>query len=258
MSFITVSAGVGIASGLYGIGKSISQSSQANKVKTARPSYQIPQEFMQNAALAKNMAQIGMPQQQYNNQQNAINSNQASGIQALNRSANPGSGIASVVRASNDANNNLNAQDAMARQQNQRYFIGQNAQLGQQRLAQQQYNDFDRYTENYNESAALKGAANQNLQNGVNGLSNVAMGLATMGGSPGSVQTMGQKNNMEQLSPAKQLGFGSGFYTAPNTNFNPYGTNGVNPANPLYTGWNQFTGQPSNTPPYYPSPFIRK
>lgn len=191
MAFIGVAAAIAAGSALYGVGKGIAQGSQANKIdkNNPRPTYQIPQEYLDNVNMARQMAQVGLPQQQYNNQLNQIGTNQAGGIQALGRSANPGSGIASLVRASNDAGNTLNAQDAAARQANQRFYIGENGVLGQQKLAQQQYNKFDKYTEQFNKSAALRGAANQNIQNGINGASSAALGLASVsnGGSLGGM-----------------------------------------------------------------------
>lgn len=176
MSFLIVSAAIGAGSALYGVGKSISQSSKAHSIdaNNARPTYTIPDEYKQNVAMAKHMAQIGLPQQQYNNQLNGILGSQASAIGSLSNSANPGANLAAIVRQGDAATGNLNASDAAARQNNQRYAIGQNAQLGQQQLAAQQYNKFDKYTENYNESAALKGAASQNMQNGINGAAKMA------------------------------------------------------------------------------------
>lgn len=179
MSFLITSAAIGAGSALYGIGKSISQSSQANKIdkNNPRPTYSIPDEYVQNVNMAKQMAQIGLPQEQYNNQLNAINKNQASGVSTLNNSANPGSSLAAIVRAGDDATGDLNAQDASARQNNERYLIGQNGVLGQQKLAQQQYNKFDKYSEDYNKAAALRGAGAQNLQNGINGAAQFAGNL---------------------------------------------------------------------------------
>lgn len=129
--------------------------------------------------MAQQMAQTGIPQAQYNNQLNGINQNQAGAIGALSQSANPGAGLASIVRAGNSAVGNLNAQDATARAANQRFAIGQNGILGQQELAAQQYNKFDKYSENFNRSQALKSAANTDMQNAFDGASKLANGLAT-------------------------------------------------------------------------------
>jgi hypothetical protein len=180
MAFIVTSAIIAGGSALYGIGSGIAKNAKANSIdkNNQRPTYSIPKEFAENVSLAKQMAQIGLPQQQYNNQLNAIGRNQASGLQTIGRSANPGTGVAQVVRASNDANNNLNAQDAAARQSNQRFFIGQNQNMAQQQLAKQQYDKFDNYTENFNRAQSLRGAANQDFNGAVNAASNVATGLA--------------------------------------------------------------------------------
>lgn len=150
---------------------------QGNK----RPTYQIPDEYKQNLALAQNMAKIGLPQQQYNNQVNAILGNQAGAVSALGNSANPGAGLASIVRGGNAAFGNLNAQDAAARQANQRYAIAQNSALGNQKLQEQQYNQFDKYSENFNRAQALRGSSSQDLQNGINGAAQIGAGIAMNG-----------------------------------------------------------------------------
>lgn len=202
MSFLAVSAGVGAAGLIYSVGKGISQDAKAKAIEKSnvRPTYQIPAEYQQNVNIAKQMAQIGMPQQQYNNQVNAINQNQAGAIAAQNNSANPGANLASIVRQGNAATGNLNAQDAAAKQNNQRFAIGQNGLMGQQKLAQQQYNNFDKYTENFNQAQAYRGAANANFQNGVNGASQLAGGLYGMGQLGYSGQTMGQMTGSPKLS----------------------------------------------------------
>ena len=148
--------------------------------------------------MAQNMARVGIPQQQYTNQMNAINHNQAGALGAVSRSANPGAGIAGIVRAGNDATGNLNAQDAQARQANQRFAIGQNSVMANQQLQKQQYNNFDRYTENFNQAAAYRGAADQNLNsafNGAAGLTSSLYGAGQMGRLGASGMTMGQVNN---------------------------------------------------------------
>lgn len=251
MSFLVTAAVIGGASTLYGVGKGIAQDAKANKIDAAnqRPNYVIPDEYTKNVELARQLAQVGLPQQQYNNQQNAVLRNQAAGIQTLGRSANPASGVAAVVRASNDANNTLNAQDAAARQQNQRFYIGQNGILGQQKLAQQQYNKFDKYTEQFNKAAALRGAANQNIQNGINGASSMAMGLA-------SIDNGDDSNNATKTAtdtnpwPAAYNQYTGGNRAADPIVGNPpqfkgfgYGTlaSGYTPTGlPYYTNWQQF------------------
>lgn len=254
MSFVIVSAAIGAGSALYGVGKSIAQSSKANSIdaNNHRPDYTIPDEMKQNVAMAKHMAQIGLPQQQYNNQMNGILGNQAAAIGSLSNSANPGANLAAIVRQGDAATGNLNAQDAAARQNNQRYAIAQNAQLGQQQLAAQQYNKFDKYTENYNQSAALKGAAGQNMQNGINGLAQSAGAL------------YGADFGSKTPQPAQQQStWGSPQYTVPATGVLGYGR----ASNSAVLGWGgmpqqsmaqQATAQPFNDPLDPNNFFIRR
>jgi hypothetical protein len=216
VSFIGISAGIGAASLGLGVAKSIGESNAANKLErnNPRPNYTIPAEYRQNYLLAQHMAQIGLPQQQYNNQLNGINQNQTGAINALSHSANPGAGLASIVRGGDNAVGNLNAQDAMARQQNQRFAIGQNGILGQQELAKQQYDKFDKYSENFNQAAADRSAANSNLNNAFNGASQLAGSLAMsnsrMTGYPGSGTNGIAADGSGQYGPnAGQYGFGN-------------------------------------------------
>jgi len=210
-----VSAGIGAVGLGTSIYKSIKQGSEASAINknNPRPTYQIPDEYKQNYLMAQHMAQTGIPTQQYNNQLNNINRNQAGAVGALGASANPAGGLASIVRAGDDATNKLNGQDATARQGNERYAIGQNGILGQQELAAQQYNKFDKYSENYNKAAALQGASNANLQNGINGAAGVASGLAMnpqFTGYPKAQQGVAQGDGSQTYGPySGGYGFGN-------------------------------------------------
>lgn len=169
-----VIAGAGLAYSAY---RGIKEDAKANAIQKnlKDPVYNIPPEFAQNRELARSMAQQGIPQQQYNNQVNAIAQNQAGAIAAQQNSANPGAGIAATVRAGNSATNTLNAEDAQARENNQRYFIQQNAAYGNQELQKQQNDVYDKYTRDFNQMQAYKGAANQNYNNAINGAQQLGM-----------------------------------------------------------------------------------
>ena len=227
MSFVAVSAGVGVASLGYGLYNSIDQKNKANKINESnpRPNSVIPEEFKQNQAMAQQMARIGLPQQQYDNQQNAIARNQAGGLRQLGFSANPGAGIASIVRAGNDANNNLNAADAAARVNNQHFAIQQNGIMGQQELARQQSDKFDKYTENFNHAQALEGAGQQGLNNVVNSGAQLAAGFASNGTGLGFGNSNNGDAHINTVLPGatynKNFKFNSPTNTAPiGTNWN--------------------------------------
>lgn len=227
--FGAISGALGALPIVGGIVRGIDQNKKASQIEknNVRPTYQIPDEYKQNLTIANHMAQIGLPQQQYNNQLNAINRNQASGIQALGRSQNPTGSIASIVRAGNDANNQLNAQDAQARQQNIFGVINQNAAMANQKLAQQQYNNFDKYTENFNQAQAYRGAANQNFNNVSNGIFQVGAGLLGSG-------LLGGGDKAQTNAPT--VGSQSPNFLQPKVSGGTFGATQYNPNNP----YNQF------------------
>lgn len=142
---------------------------KANEMKPKDPTYVIPQEFYQNREIARQMARQGLPQQVINNQTNSINQNQAAGIAAAQNSNNPGGSITSIVRQGNSAIGKLDAEDAQARDSNQRYFINQNSQVAQQELAKQQNDVYDKFTRDFNESQAYRGAGQQEINNAIGG-----------------------------------------------------------------------------------------
>lgn len=229
MSFVAVSAGIGAVSLGSGLIRGANQNAKAGEIErnNPRPTYTIPEEFKQNLAIAENMAKVGLPQQQYNNALNNIQRNQAGALTTLSRSANPAAGLATLLRGSNAATMNLDAQDAAARQANERLAMQNRGILGQQRLEEQQYNKFDKYSENFNQAQAYRGAANQNINNAFNGAAQLAGGLYGMGQMNGGYpqMTMGQYNGEGMLPQAQSLGFG-----------------GSNP-NPFYRPLNTFTIQ---------------
>lgn len=171
-----IGAGVAVAGLTYGVINSENQKAKANEIEKSlkTPVDQIPAEFYQNREIARNMAQVGLPQQQYNNAVGNINQNQAAAISAASGSANPGANITSIVRQGNQAKAQLDAEDAQARQSNQRYFIQENGILGARKDQQEQANVFDPYTRDFNLMQAYRGAGQTTQNNTVN----AALGLA--------------------------------------------------------------------------------
>lgn len=167
-------------SGLVQMGKGKKLAKQ-----NVRPTYEIPKEFQQNVAIAENMAKVGMPSQQYNNALNNIGRNQAGAIRQLGRSGNPSAGLASMLRAGNDATMNLDAQDANSRMNNQRFAFGQRGMMGQQKLAKQNWDKLSLYNEKAAAAEALQGAGRQNTFGALNDLSQLGS-MAVMGDQLGN------------------------------------------------------------------------
>jgi len=167
--------------------ESIFQNKAANDIKPKQdPVYNIPQEFYQNREIARQMAQIGMPQQQYNNSVNNINGTQAAALATAQNSSNPAAAITGIVSGTNRAKGNLDAEDSQARENNQRYFINENSQVADQELKKQQSDVFDKFTRDFNQYQALKGASMQSLNNAISGAQQIGgaiAGNATGGGN---------------------------------------------------------------------------
>lgn len=177
-----------VAVGVVGAGalaKGISGAAQAKSASNIEknnpyPTQSVQPEYFQNVAQAQQQAQVGTPQEQYNNQLNAINRNQAGGIQALGRSQNPAGSISSIVRAGNDASNTLNAQDAIARNRNLLNLMQQRQTLAQQKQGAWDWNSRQKYLGLLAKSQALRGASIQNVNGAFNDISGA--GSAVLGG----------------------------------------------------------------------------
>lgn len=195
------------------IGKGIEgahQNHEASEIEKSniRPTESVDPAYQQNVNTAQQMAERGLPQQQYNNQLNAINQNQAAGIAALGNSANPGAGITSIVRAGNNAAGNLNAEDAAARNRNTLNLIQQRGILAGANKDAWNYNYADKYSENLAKSQALRGAGTQNIAGGLNELGQAGMSIFgnMSGGVPSAGSTSTTQQPMPTVDPTGQYG----------------------------------------------------
>jgi len=188
MSFAGVAIGAGVLKSVGGI----LQSGKGRKMakRAIDPGYKKPPGYAKNLAIAENLAQTGMPSEQYNKAQQDINRAGTAAYKGAGKSSNSTAGIASIFRAQTDAFNNLNVASANQRRQNILSAMGFRRESAQQDLAEQNYNQ-QRYFNTMNQANALKGAGMQNI---FGGLTDVASAGATAYGySKGyGNQTMGQ------------------------------------------------------------------
>lgn len=147
------------------------------------PTESIPQEEYQNQQLAQQQAASGLPSEQYNNAMRDIQRQQMTAIRnAHDRRGGLGL-ISTIQQGSNDATNNLNAQDASLRLQNQRNLMNVNNQLAGWKDKVWQNNVLNKYNRDYAYGMGLVGMGNQNFIGGVDqALSGVGQGIygATM------------------------------------------------------------------------------
>lgn len=188
-AIIAAGAAVGAGALYKGITGAV-QNSQASAIEknNIRPTQYVDPAYQENVNTAQQMAQQGIPQAVIDNQMNSINQNQGQAISSLNNSANPGAGLASVVRAGDNATANLNAQQAAARNKNTLALIQQRGILAGAKQNAWNYNYADKYSEQLAKSQALRGAGMQNEAGAANSL--IGAGTAYIGSqSPNRTST---------------------------------------------------------------------
>lgn len=232
-------AGAGVAIEGY---QAISQNAKANSLQKSlkNPIDEIPPEFFANREIARQMAQIGLPSQQYNNSVNNINSNQAAALATAQNSNNPAGAIQGILGQTNRAKANLDAEDAQARENNQRYFIQENSQLGHRKDQQEQANVFDPYTRDFNLMQSYRGASQQNLNTAANQAGQLGMSYLNYQNNNPTTPTVRPDQITDTSTPAANI--------PAQTAYDPFG--GATPYQ--YPGMFQpYNGNPKYTNPYF-------
>lgn len=168
MTAAAISAGVGLLTAGYSVYKGISQQTQAKRLANAnqRPTEPIPQGVLQADKLAENQANEGLPGAQYAQAQQNIQRAQAAALQA-NRDRRGGlMALPTIQQGTNDANLNLDVQNANARIRNRQALIAEKENLGQWQDKTWGWNNAMKYQETAAASRALLGAGLQNENNG--------------------------------------------------------------------------------------------
>ena len=133
----------------------------------ARPDMPIPTAILESQKLAKNMAQEGLPSEQYTK---GLKNIDRSATNALRGATDRRGGLMSVgqVQATrNDALGNLDVADANARQRNQMNLINQTNQLGRYQQNAWDWNKRQKFLETAASVRALMGAGNANFNQGL-------------------------------------------------------------------------------------------
>lgn len=212
--------GVGLAlAGLGALAKAgtgIVQGIKANKIEknTIRPFQEVQSEYTKNVEDAGQMARVGLPQEQYNRGIQNIGRNRAIGLTALSRSGNPNAGIQSLIRASNDAVGNLDVQDALARNSNQKFLMQQRGILAGEKKDAFDWNQKSKYLAQMAKAQALRGAAGQNLMGAFDDVQQIGMMAEQQENGGGGGQSMSRQQPTGGLYGAMQQ------YGTPNNGYN--------------------------------------
>lgn len=146
------------------------------------PDMFIPNEVLQNQKIAEHNANLGLPQEQYNQAMRNLQRNQ---MVALRNAGDRRGGLASVAatqQAMNDAVLNLDVANAKARLQNQNTLFGVNSNVANWKNRQWQNNVKDKWDRKYQYGMSLIGAGNQNATTGINQVAGAGLGFASNGG----------------------------------------------------------------------------
>ena len=181
-----IGGGISLVSGLF-------QKKKGNDIlkQNPYPNESVPNEVLANQQIAQNMANEGTPSAQYQQAQKNIQRQQSAAIaQAQDRRSGVGS-IGAIQQGTNDAEGGLDAQSAAARRQNQLGLINVNNQVGAYRDKAFDWNQKQKYLQNYQYGMSLIGSGNQNVMSGVDKLgggliSAYSSGLFGGGGGGGS------------------------------------------------------------------------
>jgi hypothetical protein len=181
-------AALGIGANLLGSAYGLFQGARANALERNNqlPVAQVNSLLAQNAAQARNMAQIGLSNTQYNN---ALQQNQNNLSTILASASRSGRNIpvAGLLRQANQATTNLNIQDEQARRQNQILSMQQNQTLAQEQQRVWNWNKAQPYLRTAQQVASMRNAGVQNIFNGIGGATAIAMG-GGLGGQQQSTQ----------------------------------------------------------------------
>lgn len=160
------------ASGLVkGIGGYI-QMRKANKLLRGLqyPTEQLPQEYIENKNMAKQLAGEGMPSEQY---AQAMRNIQRQQLMALSGARDRRGGLGSlsgIQQGTNDALLNLDTANARQRIQNEQNLMRVNNQVAAQKRDLFNLNTRNKYNRDYGYAMSLKGMGNQNLFGGIDQL----------------------------------------------------------------------------------------
>lgn len=159
----------GAVGGLIGLGVGLFGHKKANNIlnNNPRPVEPIPQAELANQQIAQNVANEGTPSAQYEAAKKNIQRQQAAAVaQAQDRRAGVGA-IGVIQQGTDDAYGNLDAQSAAARRQGQLGLINVNSRIGAYQDKAWEWNQQQKYIQNFNYGQSLLGQSNQNIVGGV-------------------------------------------------------------------------------------------
>lgn len=158
----------GLIGGIYSLG----QKAKANRLLASlkRPTYNTPQEILDNQAIAKNRANSGLPAQQYAQAMQNIERQRNASLNTLNSRRSLLAGIGRVQQGATDATVGLDVADAKQKIANEQGLMRANTQLAGYKDKEWDYNKRQKYEQDYQYGMSLLGSGNQNMLNSLDKL----------------------------------------------------------------------------------------
>lgn len=215
----------------------ISQAIKASRIarQTKRPEYKVPGAIQEGTAMARNLAQTGLPG--YQTMQDNLSGQTAGAVRSIKEAGGSGpeklAAIAGAYGSQMGQQRNLGVQNAQQRVANQRALQSQlGVQAGYQDKAWQ-WNQQDPYIQAMDAARRLREAANQNIYGGMKGMASAGiMGgtgdFSAITGGKGGSTTPGQtakpaSTPTAKPSTAQRIGYGGNEEIGGSINYGPYG-----------------------------------
>ncbi len=209
-----ITQGIG---GVLNFGVGVAQRAQGNKLLKklgTAPKENIPNAILQNQQMATNAANVGLPQEQYNNAMKNIQRQQMMALRSAGDRHGVLGSLAGITQAGMDATGNLDARDAAARANNQKALYGINNLVGNWQDKIWQNNVNNPYMRQYQYAQSLLGTGNQNAVTGLDQIGATGALYAsgsrnsTSGGGGGSTNygLTGYRNQYTPATPISNRG----------------------------------------------------
>jgi|SRR6185369_295494 len=167
-----------VAGGLIGGITGLFQKKKGNKLldQNVRPNQTLPAELLANQEDAKQMANEGLPSQQYDNANKNIQRQQVAAIGNAQDRRLGGALVGGIQQRTNDATANLDAADADNRKQGRINLQNVNNQVASWRDKLFDWNQKQKYIERQNYGMSLLGAGNANFYGGLDKVTSGLLG----------------------------------------------------------------------------------
>lgn len=193
MSMAIIGGIVGVLGTGYGIYSGAHQKSKAKKelaqLNAEQPVETIPKEILQNQELASLRSKTGLPSEQYVMAMKNINRQQAKTLKTANDRRMGLNVLSAVDDNAQRAQGNLDVQNAVARDKNEKVLMDVNNQVANYKKGIYDRNVRQVWNRNYDYNMGLLGQGNQNISDSIGSGLNLVGSLASSLGKGGNTNS---------------------------------------------------------------------